>query len=84
MAGCKKPGHTEYLAARSGGHPVMMLACPGLRVALATTHLPLRKVADAIDRAKPWGVDASSGLESAPGTKDLNLIIRFVEEAKSA
>jgi len=27
---------------------VMMLACPGLRVALATTHLPLRDVADAI------------------------------------
>ncbi|HVK98939.1 MAG TPA: 4-hydroxythreonine-4-phosphate dehydrogenase PdxA, partial [Dongiaceae bacterium] len=27
---------------------VMMLACPGLRVALATTHLPLRAVADAI------------------------------------
>ena len=41
-------------------------------------------VAEAIDRAKPWGVDASSGLESAPGTKDLNLITRFVEEAKSA
>ena len=41
-------------------------------------------VADAISQAKPWGVDASSGLESAPGTKDLNLITRFVEEAKSA
>ena len=41
-------------------------------------------VAEAIGRAKPWGVDASSGLESAPGTKDLNLITRFVEEAKSA
>ncbi|BCX82623.1 hypothetical protein MIT9_P2209 [Methylomarinovum caldicuralii] len=26
----------------------MMLACPGLRVALATTHLPLREVPDAI------------------------------------
>ena len=26
----------------------MLLACPGLRVALATTHLPLRAVADAI------------------------------------
>jgi len=26
----------------------MMLACPGLRVALATTHLPLREVSDAI------------------------------------
>jgi 4-hydroxythreonine-4-phosphate dehydrogenase len=49
-AGIPFTGHTEYLAALTGGDPVMMLACPGLRVALATTHLPLRQVADAIDR----------------------------------
>jgi 4-hydroxythreonine-4-phosphate dehydrogenase len=49
-AGMPFTGHTEYLAALTGGEPVMMLACPGLRVALATTHLPLRQVADAIDR----------------------------------
>jgi 4-hydroxythreonine-4-phosphate dehydrogenase len=47
-AGIPFTGHTEYLAARTGGHPVMMLACPGLRVALVTTHLALRDVADAI------------------------------------
>ena len=41
-------GHTEFLAGLTGGTPVMMLACPGLRVALATTHLPLREVSDAI------------------------------------
>lgn len=42
-------GHTEYLAQRCGAAlPVMMLACPGLRVALVTTHLPLRRVAEAI------------------------------------
>lgn len=41
-------GHTEYLAERSGGQPVMMLATPGLRVALATTHLPLKEVPGAI------------------------------------
>ncbi|MGB0714187.1 MAG: 4-hydroxythreonine-4-phosphate dehydrogenase PdxA, partial [Gammaproteobacteria bacterium] len=41
-------GHTEFLAELAGGYPVMMLATPGLRVALATTHLPLRAVADAI------------------------------------
>lgn len=45
-------GHTEYLAERAGvDRVVMMLACPGLRVALATTHLPLREVADAISQA---------------------------------
>ena len=45
-------GHTEYLAARSGaGKPVMMLVAGSLRVALATTHLPLRRVPDAINAA---------------------------------
>lgn len=47
-AGIRFSGHTEFIADITGGHPVMMLACPGLRVALATTHLPLRAVADAI------------------------------------
>ena len=41
-------------------------------------------VADAIRAAKPWGVDASSGLELTAGTKDPELITRFVEEAKRA
>lgn len=41
-------------------------------------------VAQAIKVAKPWGVDASSGLEIERGRKDLELITRFVEEAKSA
>jgi 4-hydroxythreonine-4-phosphate dehydrogenase len=48
-AGIKFSGHTEYLAARTGGaHPVMMLANGSLRVALATTHLPLKDVSAAI------------------------------------
>jgi 4-hydroxythreonine-4-phosphate dehydrogenase len=50
-AGIAFTGHTEFLAQRTGGHPVMMLSCPSLRVALATTHLPLRHVADAITPA---------------------------------
>ncbi|RTZ71980.1 MAG: hypothetical protein DSZ00_09265, partial [Gammaproteobacteria bacterium] len=51
-AGIPFTGHTEFLAGLTGGHPVMMLACPGLRVALATTHLPLREVTDAITPAR--------------------------------
>lgn len=48
-AGIPFTGHTEFLQQRCGVEQVvMMLACPGLRVALATTHLPLRAVADAI------------------------------------
>ncbi|MDP2265250.1 MAG: 4-hydroxythreonine-4-phosphate dehydrogenase PdxA [Thiobacillus sp.] len=51
-AGFGFTGHTEYLADHSGTKKVvMMLAGGGLRVALATTHLPLREVADAITPA---------------------------------
>ncbi|MBM5457563.1 4-hydroxythreonine-4-phosphate dehydrogenase PdxA [Pseudomonas sp. P66] len=42
-------GHTEFLADLTHtAQVVMMLATRGLRVALVTTHLPLREVADAI------------------------------------
>ncbi len=48
-AGIPFSGHTEYLAELTHtSRVVMMLATEGLRVALATTHLPLREVADAI------------------------------------
>ena len=48
-AGIPFSGHTEYLAARTGTAQVVMLLVAGpLRVALATTHLPLREVPDAL------------------------------------
>ncbi len=51
-AGVPFTGHTEFFEARSGtAKVVMMLATEALRVALATTHLPLREVADAITPA---------------------------------
>ena len=44
-AGIAFTGHTEYLAARCGtALPVMLLVAGNLRVALATTHLPLAEV----------------------------------------
>ena len=49
-AGIGFTGHTEFLAAPSNSNPVMMLATQSLRVALATTHLPLRNVSDAITK----------------------------------
>lgn len=50
-AGIPFTGHTEFLAERlHAPHVVMMLAGGGMRVALATTHLPLRDVAAAITR----------------------------------
>jgi len=48
-AGIPFTGHTEYLAEKTGTpRVVMMLAGAGLRVALATTHLPLKEVATAL------------------------------------
>nr|WP_279653912.1 4-hydroxythreonine-4-phosphate dehydrogenase PdxA [Pseudomonas morbosilactucae] len=48
-AGIAFSGHTEFLADLTHTpQVVMMLATHGLRVALVTTHLPLREVADAI------------------------------------
>jgi 4-hydroxythreonine-4-phosphate dehydrogenase len=51
--GFRFPGHTEYLADLAGGGitPVMMLACPGLRVVPVTVHLPLARVPAALTTA---------------------------------
>ena len=67
-AGIPFSGHTEFLAVRCGAEPVMMLVAPGLRVALATTHLPLREVADQISRL---------GLERVIRILDADLRRRF-------
>ena len=72
-AGVPFTGHTEYLAERTGTpRVVMMLAGGGLRVALVTTHLPLKDVpaavtAEAVERTlrilhadmqRKYGIDA--------------------------
>jgi 4-hydroxythreonine-4-phosphate dehydrogenase len=57
QAGFRHPGHTEYLAdlaaapGRPAPDPVMMLACPELRVVPATIHLPLAQVPAQLTRA---------------------------------
>ncbi|NGX15797.1 4-hydroxythreonine-4-phosphate dehydrogenase PdxA [Wenzhouxiangella sp. XN24] len=53
-AGYAFSGHTEFLGELAGGRPVMLLVSGELRVALATTHLPLRDVPAAIT---PEGLD---------------------------
>jgi 4-hydroxythreonine-4-phosphate dehydrogenase len=67
-AGLPFSGQTELLAEISGGFPVMMLATPGLRVALATTHLPLAAVSRAI---------TADRLERVLGVLHRELISRF-------
>jgi 4-hydroxythreonine-4-phosphate dehydrogenase len=52
-AGVPFSGHTEYLAEHTGAAlPVMLLVADRLRVALATTHLPLAAVSGAITRER--------------------------------
>ena len=49
QAGVAFTGHTEFFAERTHAKTVvMMLACPLMKVALVTTHLPLKQVADAV------------------------------------
>jgi 4-hydroxythreonine-4-phosphate dehydrogenase len=68
-AGIPFTGHTEFLAGLTGTpQVVMMLATPGLRVALATTHLPLAQVPAAITRP---------GLEAVLRILDHDLRRRF-------
>ncbi len=45
-------GHTEYLEQRCGTKAVMLLATPGLRVALLTTHVPLAQVPALVTAAR--------------------------------
>ncbi|MCB1743221.1 MAG: 4-hydroxythreonine-4-phosphate dehydrogenase PdxA [Gammaproteobacteria bacterium] len=50
-AGIPFSGHTEFLAELAGGvQPVMLLVGGGMRVALATTHLPLSQVSAQISK----------------------------------
>ena len=63
-------GTTELLATQAGADVVMMLANPTLRVALATTHLPLRAVADAIT---PAGLARTLGVLHAALVRDFGL-----------
>lgn len=68
-AGIAFTGHTEFLAERLGvPQVVMMLAGGGMRVALATTHLPLRNVATTITR---------EGLERTLRVLHGDLVTRF-------
>lgn len=63
------PGHWDRAAAQQG------------RIMLAG-KLAADNVAEAIQRVRPWAVDAASRLESAPGIKDPAKVRDYVEAAR--
>jgi 4-hydroxythreonine-4-phosphate dehydrogenase len=77
-AGHPFPGHTELLGAMTGVEDqVMMLAGPRLRVALVTTHLPLREVPSALttERIKRTIVTTFQWLQGYMGVKAPKLAV---------
>jgi len=56
QAGINFTGHTEYLEQKTKTNAVMMLQIPQLKIALATTHLPLSEVSKAITREHLYSI----------------------------
>lgn len=48
------PGHTEYLGAKLGGEPLMLLCADDLKVAVVTGHIPVNEVAKKITTEKVY------------------------------
>jgi 4-hydroxythreonine-4-phosphate dehydrogenase len=72
-AGFPHPGHTEFLGelAGTGGPPVMMLACPELRVVPVTVHEALAK---AIARLNPALIIATTRIVAAALKRDFGIV----------
>ena len=78
-----------YVPGRHGGTGRLFDWSLAVRVAkerpiLLAGGLTPENVASAICAVRPWGVDVSSGVESAPGRKDRDKVRRFIAVARAA
>lgn len=71
-AGFRHAGHTEFLAelAGTGLRPVMMLACPGLRVVPVTIHMPLRQ---AVENLRQGDIEDVARITARALTEDFGI-----------
>ena len=70
--GEKFSGHTEYIATKTGGIPIMMLHSKKIKIALLTTHVPLKNVPKLIkiERIKEYVRIISKDLHKKFGIKN--------------
>jgi len=73
---------SELVPGESYDYRLALQAPSGLHVVLAGGLHP-GNVAQAIEIARPWGVDVAGGVEASPGKKDPTLVAKFVQNAKS-
>ena len=97
-AGIRFTGHTELLADAFGAEVLMLLAGPRLNVALATNHLPIRRVPGALKKDKlvrqlqllakthpriaVCGLNPHAGEGGKMGREELDVIAPAVKEAR--
>jgi len=79
-AGLLLDGHAPGAAGGSGERFDWERRLPAGRRLIVAGGLQAGNVAEAVQRIRPWGVDVSSGVESAPGVKDHHRIAAFIEE----